>query len=250
MWTTAANDDTSSGLKRPFEESPSSGHESSSFCSNSYTHYDKKRWIAASTHPPKSAQLTLVGTKYDPLSSDRMDIAVADFILRNALPISLVECTKFQHLIKCARFVPPSYLPPYRKKMTANLLDGLYQSAYSKEIEALLKQSKIFGVALFGDGATIKKVPLMNFLALSPNNPFALLEIVNCSNKMASGGNKNAKYIAGLIKAIISWIEKMKDPHCKRTGDHSGVVDLLLFDGAVMFRKQQNLSLLNTPEQL
>ena len=150
MWTTAANDDTSSGLKRPFEESPSSGHESSSFCSKSYTPYDKKRWIAASTHPPKSAQLTLVGTKYDPLSSDRMDIAVADFIFSNALPISLVECTNFQHLIKCARFVPPAYLPPYRRKMTGNLLDGLYQSAYSKEIAALLKQSKIFGVALFG----------------------------------------------------------------------------------------------------
>ncbi len=44
--------------------------------------------------------------------------------------------------------------------MTGHLLDGLYQSAYSKEIESLLKQSKIFGVALFGDGATIKKVPL------------------------------------------------------------------------------------------
>ncbi len=160
MWTTAGNGDTSPGQKRPFcEESPLSGQDSSSFTSNSYTH-DKKRWIAASKHPPKTSQLTLVGTKHDPLSSDRMNIAVADFIFSNALPISLVECTKFQHLIKCARFVPPTYLPPYRKKMTGHLLDGLYQSAYSKEIESLLKQSKIFGVALFGDGATIKKVPL------------------------------------------------------------------------------------------
>jgi hypothetical protein len=241
MWTTAANGDTSSGLKRPFEESPSSGHDSSSFTTNSFTHYDKKRWIAVSTHPPKNSQLTLVGTKFDPPSSERMDIAVADFIFSNALPISLVECTKFQHLIKCVRFVPPSYLPPYRKKMTGNLLDGLYQSAHSKEIEALLKQSKIFGVALFGDGATIKKVPVMNFLASSPNNPFALLEIVDCSNEMASGGNKNAKYIAGLIKPIISRIEKTKDPHCKRTGDHSGVVDLLLFDGASNVQKSAKL---------
>ena len=107
MWSTAANGDSSSGQKRSFVEgSPLSGHDSSSFASNSYTR-DQKRWLAASKHPPKTSQLTLVGTKHDPLSSDRMDIAVADFIFSNALPISLVECTKFQHLIKCARFVPP-----------------------------------------------------------------------------------------------------------------------------------------------
>jgi hypothetical protein len=241
MWTTAANGDTSSGQKRPIcEESPLSGHDSSSFTSHSYTE-NKKRWLDARQHPPKTAQLTLVGTKHDPLASDRMDIAVADFIFSNALPISLVECTKFQHLIKCARFVPPNYSPPYRKKMTGNLLDGLYQSAYSKEIESLLKQSKQFGVALFGDGATIKKVPLMNFLGSSPNNPVALLKIVDCSNEMASGGNKNAKYIAGLIKPIISRIETTKDPLCKRNGDHRGVVDLLLFDGASNVQKAAKL---------
>ena len=241
MWSTAANGDSSSGQKRSFVEgSPLSGHDSSSFASNSYTR-DQKRWLAASKHPPKTSQLTLVGTKHDPLSSDRMDIAVADFIFSNALPISLVECTKFQHLIKCARFVPPTYSPPYRKKMTGHLLDGLYQSAYSKEIESLLKQSKIFGVALFGDGATIKKVPLMNFLASSPNNPVALLEIVDCTNEMASGGNKNAKYIAGLVKPIISRIEMTKDPLCKRRSDHSGVVDLLLFDGASNVQKAAKL---------
>ena len=136
--------------------------------------------------------------------------------------------------------------------MTGNLLDGLYQSAYSKEIESLLKQSKQFGVALFGDGATNKKVPLMNLLASSPNNSFALLGIVDCSSEMAYGGNKNAKYIAGLIKpiTIISQIEKTKDPHCKRI---LITVELLIFYCSmvlVTFRKQQNLYLLNSPELL
>ncbi len=86
--------------------------------------------------------------------------------------------------------------------MTGNsLLGGLYQSAYSKEIEALLKQSsqRYLVSPCLEMVLTIKKVPLMNFLASSPNNPCALLEIVDCSNKMASGGNKNAKYIAGLL---------------------------------------------------
>ncbi len=48
MWLTAANDDTSSGLKRPFQESLESGQESSSFTTNSFTHYDKKRYLQAS----------------------------------------------------------------------------------------------------------------------------------------------------------------------------------------------------------
>ncbi len=78
--------------------------------------------------------------------------------------------------------------------MTSDLLNGLYQSAYKKQIESLLKQAKVFGVSVFGDGATIKKVLRMNFLASSPNNPWALLEIVDCTSKMASGGKKSAQY--------------------------------------------------------
>jgi hypothetical protein len=196
--------------KRPIEESPNSGVESIS-ASSSLSHTDKKRWIAATTAPPRMSQLTLLGTKHDPAASDRMDIAVADFIFSNALSISLVECTKFQQLLKCARFIAPSYSPPHRKKMTSNLLDGLYKSAYNKQIESLLKQAKVFGVSVFGDGATIKKVLLMNFLASSPNNPCALLEIVDCTSEMASGGKKSAQYICGLIKHIISWIEMTKN---------------------------------------
>jgi hypothetical protein len=48
---------------------------------------------------------------------------------------------------------------------------------------------------------------------------------------MAKGGKKDAKYIVGLLKPIISWIEETKDPNNQKT-DHQGVVDLLLFDGA------------------
>ncbi len=48
---------------------------------------------------------------------------------------------------------------------------------------------------------------------------------------MAKGGEKDAKYIAGLLKPIISQIEQTKDANNKKT-DHRGVVDLMLFDGA------------------
>ncbi len=41
----------------------------------------------------------------------------------------------------------------------------------------------------------------------------------------------DAKYVAGLLKPIISQIEQTKDPNNQKT-DHWGVVDLVLFDGA------------------
>jgi hypothetical protein len=54
------------------------------------------------------------------------------------------------------------------------------------------------------------------FLGSSPNNPFALLYIVDCTSEMAKGGEKDEKYIAGILKPIISWIEQKKIPNIKR----------------------------------
>jgi hypothetical protein len=105
--------------------------------------------------------------------------------------------------------------------MAGPLLDYIYQSTCDEQMRALLKESKVFGIELFGDGATIQKVPMMIFLESSPNNPFALLDIVDCTSEMAKGGKKDAKYIVGLLKPIISRIEETKIPTIKRqtTGD-------------------------------
>jgi hypothetical protein len=71
----------------------------------------------------------------------------------------------------------------------------------------------------------------MIFLGSSPNNPFALLNIVDCTSEMVKGGKKDAKYITGLLKPIISWIEQRKDPNNQKT-HHQGVIYPMLFDGA------------------
>ncbi len=114
-------------------------------------------------------------------------------------------------------------------------------------MRSLFKESKVFGVALFGDGATIQKVPMMIFLGSSPNNPFALLDIVDCTSEMAKGGKKDAKYIVGLLtKPIISRIEETKDPNIQKT-DHRGVVDLLLFDGASNVQNAAKLASITFP---
>jgi hypothetical protein len=54
---------------------------------------------------------------------------------------------------------------------------------------------------------------------------------MDCTSEMAKSGKKDAKYIAGLLKPIISQIEQTKDPNNQKT-NHQGVDDLVLFDGA------------------
>jgi hypothetical protein len=94
---------------------------------------------------------------------------------------------------------------------------------------ALLSEAKIYGVTVFGDGATIKSVPLVNILAAGVNNPFALLDIVDCTKHCALGGKKDARYLADIVKPLITKMESERDMHNRRC---TGIVDLVFFDGA------------------
>jgi hypothetical protein len=50
-----------------------------------------------------------------------------------------------------------------QEKMAGLLLDNIYQSTYDEQMRSLLKESKVFGIALFANGPTIQKVQMMNF---------------------------------------------------------------------------------------
>ena len=65
--------------------------------------------------------------------------------------------------------------------------------------------------------------PLLTFLAASPTNPSALLEIVDCTDQMAKGGKTDAKYLSGIVRPLIKWLEATAK---------SNIVDLIMFDGA------------------
>ncbi len=50
-----------------------------------------------------------------------------------------------------------------QEKRAGPLLDNIYQSTYDEQMRSLLKESKVFRIALFGNGTTILKVPMMIF---------------------------------------------------------------------------------------
>jgi len=175
--------------------------------------------------PPHMQQMKLCTSDIptNAIAGQRMDIAVADFMHSHMLPFSLTECPKFLKLLNTAKSLGTGYLPPDRRKMSGPLLDMLYDTNKEEMIKNLLLESKIFGVTIFGDGATITNVPLMNILAASPNNLFALLEIVDCTDQMAKGGKKDVRYLSDFVRPIVKWLEATAK---------SNIVDLIMLDGA------------------
>ena len=77
-------------------------------------------------------------------------------------------------------------------------------------------------------------MPLINILAAGPNNPFALLDIVDCTTHLQNQGKKDALYIAEMILPLIKRMENTRDIRNKK---HSGIVDSALMDGASNVQK-------------
>ena len=90
----------------------------------------------------------------------------------------------------------------------------------------IYRQAATFGLTFLGDGATIKRMPLCNVLAMCGDNPPVLIAIHDCTGHMASGGKKDAEYIAGLFE------EKVAEYDPKKV-----FTNLFFFDGAGNMQK-------------
>ena len=195
--------------------------------------------------PPQQRQLMLCGNQITPNASQVADIAAADFLISCGLPFSLSEDPKFKRLFECGRNLGPNYKPPNRRAVSGKLMDSLFKTARDEQLHSLRQEADAFGLSIFGDGATIQKVPLINILAASPNNPFALLDIVDCTSHLESGGKKDAPYIANMILPLIKLIQgKAENDNSKKK---CGLVDLVLFDGASNVVKAGKLLAINYP---
>ncbi len=171
-------------------------------------------------------QLKLCGPKTDPEAPLKMDIALADFLHSHCLPFTLAEDPKMLQMLQVARSLGPNYKPPDRRLIGGKYLDAIHETSWQQQMTSLLLEARIFGVTVFGDGATIKSVALVNVLAAGVNNPFALLDIADCTNHLAIGGKKDAQYSANIVKPLITQMESELDIHKKRS---PGIVDLVFF---------------------
>jgi hypothetical protein len=194
---------------------------------------------------PKQQQMKLYGYEIKLESGERCHIAIADFSCSNVLPFSLFKCPKVCKVLEVARGLGPNYQSPDCRLLGGRLMDSLFQVSFADLLCSLLFESEIFGVSVFGDGATIKSIPLINILAASPSNPFSLLDIVDCTAHLAEGGKKDAPYLANMILPHISTMESSRD---ENNNYRKGVVDLVLFDGASNVQNAGRILAINHPQ--
>ena len=84
----------------------------------------------------------------------------------------------------------------------------------------------MFGLSWLGDGATIKKMPLINMLVMCGDKPPAVISICDCTGHMVEGGKKDAEFIMNFFKAKVDEF----DPSKVHT-------DSFFFDGAANVQK-------------
>jgi hypothetical protein len=106
--------------------------------------------------------------------------AIAEFVYCKGLSFSSVEGGHFHQILKLACLVAPAYCPPGRKLLLNNFLDLSYKNQMNQYLDTLSKDANIYGLLLFGDGAAVNGMPLMNILATGAHEPSAVLAIVDC----------------------------------------------------------------------
>ena len=107
------------------------------------------------------------------------------------------------------------------------MLDVIYETNYAHTPRTLIQDAKLFGCSLLGDGATIVTIPMINILGAGIHNPMAILGITDCIEHIASGGTKDAPYIAKLFQPFVMTLNEA-------AGEK--VVDISFFDGAMGHR--------------
>ena len=119
-----------------------------------------------------------------------------------------------------------NYKTPNRHDVGGKYLDLNYKKLLERQYTSLLKDAEHYGLTLYGDGATVKKMPLINILASGAHLTTAVLDIMDCSKHMCKGGKKDAVYIAELFL-----------PHLMKLDPEMKHVDLFYFDGATNVQK-------------
>jgi hypothetical protein len=155
-----------------------------------------------------------------------LEMAIADFFHSENITDAVVESPRFARLVRVCCLVGDDFVIPNRRRIGGELLDLNYETTYKANKEKLLKEARVFGLAFLGDGATIKRMPLMNVLAMTATVSPMTVAIQDCSSHMEEGGKKDAVYVATLFEEKVGEF----DPQNQLT-------DVFFFDGASNVQK-------------
>jgi hypothetical protein len=113
-------------------------------------------------------------------NATRLTAAIADYVFCKGLAFWAIEGEHFQQILRLAHLVDKTYCPPTRKVLSNDLLNLSYDNQLKRYMENLIKSADVYGLWLFGDGAMVHGMPLMNILVTGVDEPIAILAIVAC----------------------------------------------------------------------
>jgi hypothetical protein len=169
-------------------------------------------------------------------SGSKLNAAIADIIHDHGLPFSLSESPCFERMLRLAKFAPPGYEPPNRKLVGGRLLAVNFKEYHDRILERLALQAGFFGLSLLGDGATVKRMPLVNMLDAGVHEPAGVLEISECTGHIQGGGKKDSGFIAGLFL-----------PHMKIIDPDKQLIDCVFFYGSSNVQKAEKIMQVHYP---
>ena len=172
-----------------------------------------------------------------------MDVAIADAITIRGKAFKFSRCHNIIHMINCARHLPTSYTPPSPEEIGGILLNKTYDNNFAKGVKLLTTDATVYGVSLFGNGATIMASTLINVLGAGVYCQSIVLGIVYCTRHCKEGKNKDAPYITNLFLPIIKDLEK-RNTEGKSNAE---IVDFVLFDGATNVQNAGNIVAIRYP---
>ena len=125
-----------------------------------------------------------------------MYVALAELVHSNILPFLFLEEMKHKNVDDISRKLPSYYIPPNLHRVSGDILTYVYDINWGQEMKSLVLDANIFDVTLFGCGATLVTVLMVNVIGAGVHNNFARLDVFDCSCHCSNGGKKDALYIA------------------------------------------------------
>jgi hypothetical protein len=119
-----------------------------------------------------------------------LEMAIADFFHCCNIPDSAVESPQFSAMLQRARLVDSKFKIPGRRKIGGELLDLNFDSTMKHIMKELGKEAPTFGISWMSDGATVKRMPLSNVLAMTAGLSPMTVAIIDATEQMKDGGEE------------------------------------------------------------
>jgi hypothetical protein len=156
-----------------------------------------------------------------------LEMAIADFFHCCNIPDSAVESPQFSAMVlQRARLVDSRFKIPGRRKIGGELLDLNFESTMQHIKKELGKEAPTFGIFWMRDGATVKRMPLSNVLAMTVGLSPMTVAIIDATDQMKDGGKKDAFYIADYMLEVVTKFDPLKE-----------LTDIFYFDGVSNVQK-------------